>query len=331
MAIILNGFCETRFNYAELDPDIASEAKDAAGRIRIIWRNTTAGVIEVGERLSAIKDRLPHGQFTPWLAAEFEMSDRAARLYMNAAAWAAGKTEIVSVLQPTTIYALAAPSTPDTVKVGVLERLKNGEAVTDPEVKQLIAQAKAEKKQTDETKARYEAEAKFTDPVTGKPEANVWLVEPIKTDDKPDAPAVEVENDPLATAIHAVEMLSTNDRAAFDRWYHHAHQVAPGPEAIDGDVVVCDDPNQLTLAPEHASEHDAVDVEDDPLIAMWRNLKVNPQKWGRIWVLDGAPAEVSSSEHFRVTESLAPWRDAYRHAPPERRETIRRWLEQQQP
>jgi hypothetical protein len=147
---------------------------------------------------------------------------------MNAAAWAAGKTETVSVLQPTTIYALAAPSTPDTVKVGVLERLKNGEAVTDPEVKQLIARAKAEKKQTGETKARTEAKANFTGPVTAKPEANVWLVEPINTDDKPAAPAVEVENDPLAAAIHAVEMLSTDDRLIFDQWYRDAFQVVPG-------------------------------------------------------------------------------------------------------
>jgi len=41
---------------------------------------------------------------------------------MAAAEWAAGKTEIVSVLQPTTVYALAAPSTPDTVKADLLAK-----------------------------------------------------------------------------------------------------------------------------------------------------------------------------------------------------------------
>jgi Protein of unknown function (DUF3102) len=121
---------EAEFNYAALDPDIASAAKEAAGRIRNILSQTTAGIIEAGGRLKAIKDRLPHGQFTKWLAAEFGMSDRTARLYMNAAEWAAGKAETVSVLQPTTVYALAAPSTPDTVKVGVLKRLESGEAIS---------------------------------------------------------------------------------------------------------------------------------------------------------------------------------------------------------
>ena len=55
--------------------------------------------------------------------------------------------EIVSVLQPTTVYALAAQSTPDTVKTDLLERLENGEAVTDREVKKLISQHKEEMKE----------------------------------------------------------------------------------------------------------------------------------------------------------------------------------------
>src|SRR5215467_12490762 len=96
------------FNYAALDPDIANEAKVTADRIRVALSHTTAGIIEAGERLRGIKDKLPHGQFTTWLSAGFGMSDRTARLYMNAAEWATGKTEIVSVLHPTT--ALAAPS-----------------------------------------------------------------------------------------------------------------------------------------------------------------------------------------------------------------------------
>jgi ATPase subunit of ABC transporter with duplicated ATPase domains len=100
--------------------------------------------------LKTVKDLLRHGQFTAWLAAEFGLSERAARNYMVAAEWAAGKTATVSVLQPTTVYALGAPSTPETVKVGVLERLESGEAVSDREVKSLIIQAKAERKAAEE-------------------------------------------------------------------------------------------------------------------------------------------------------------------------------------
>ena len=70
--------------------------------------------------------------------------------------------------------------------------------------------------------------------------------------------------------------------------------------------------------------------EGDTLTVTWREFKVNPQKCGRAWVLDGAPAEPSPGEHHVITERLAPWRNDYRVASPERQQAICRWLEQQQ-
>src|SRR5690242_8949909 len=104
MSIISNEISNTEFDYNSLTSAVADDAKAAAEHIRDILRNTTAGIIEVGERLKAIKDRLQHGQFTSWIDAEFGMADRTARLYVSAAEWAAGKTETVSVLQATTVY-----------------------------------------------------------------------------------------------------------------------------------------------------------------------------------------------------------------------------------
>jgi len=332
MSILLNTVCEIGFDYAALEPNIASEAKAAAGRIRKILRKATAGIIETGERLKIIKDRLPHGRFTPWIAAEFGMSDRAARLYMGAAEWAAGKTETVAVLQPTTVYALAAPSTPDTVKVGVLERLENGEAVTDREVKQLIAQAKDERKEAADPKAQPSAETKFTGIVAAESGDNIWGVEPVNPDHEATGPEVEVERDPLATAIHAVKILSADDLADFNRWYHDTYQVAAGPEAIDADAVPGDDLNQLTPPQIHAAEQDEVDIEKDPLIDMWQNFKINPKKYASYWVANGAPEVVPWKwEHHITAETVRPWREAYSAAPPERQQAVRWWLEKHPP
>src|SRR4051794_5554671 len=83
--------CELHFDYESLDPNIVADAKDAVRCIRNILKHTIVGIIEVGERLGAIKGRLPHGQFSSWIAAEFGMSDRTARSYMSAAEFAAGK------------------------------------------------------------------------------------------------------------------------------------------------------------------------------------------------------------------------------------------------
>jgi hypothetical protein len=165
----------------------------------------------------------------------------------------------------------------------------------------------------------------------------------------------------LAVAIHAVKNLSEDDLADFDRWYRDAYWIGQGRAAVEDDIVARDGQETLTSPVERAPEQDgdqigdevaplddhdevsttapvrvseadaadAVEIEHDPIIAMWLDFKPNPQKCGRAWALAGTPAEVSSSEHFRITERLAPWRDAYRAAPPERQETIRRWLEQQ--
>ena len=61
--------------------------------------------------MTAVKAELPHGQFLPWIAAEFEMSDRTANDFMNVANRFGGKSAIISDLKPTILYALSAPST----------------------------------------------------------------------------------------------------------------------------------------------------------------------------------------------------------------------------
>jgi hypothetical protein len=57
---------------------------------------------------------------------------------MRAAEWAEGKHEIVSHLEPTAIYLLTAPSTPDAVRQEVLSRLEEGERPAPKVVKQMI-------------------------------------------------------------------------------------------------------------------------------------------------------------------------------------------------
>jgi hypothetical protein len=73
----------------DLDPRIVTAAKAAATRIRSliaeIAEETVRREIRIGRELLAIKARLGHGHFGPWLAAEFGWSDRQARRFMSAA------------------------------------------------------------------------------------------------------------------------------------------------------------------------------------------------------------------------------------------------------
>ncbi len=69
-----------------------------AERVRQRIRRTTTDIIETGRDLLVVREKLEHGQFTDWLDTEFGMSDRSAQLYMRAAEWAEGKTEMISDL-----------------------------------------------------------------------------------------------------------------------------------------------------------------------------------------------------------------------------------------
>lgn len=129
------------FDYNSLDTDTRTFVQEKAQAIHTRLKRTAEDIIAIGEDLIAVKARLGHGQFTPWLQTEFEMTDRHARNFMNVAARFSRKTEIISDLPVTVIYELAAPSTPDTV----IEMVAAGEiAPTLPairEVKQEIAAA----------------------------------------------------------------------------------------------------------------------------------------------------------------------------------------------
>jgi hypothetical protein len=73
------------YDYGDLDPGIVADAKAAATRIRSLIAEIIPREIRIGRELLAIKARLGHGHFGPWLAAEFSMSDRQARRYTSAA------------------------------------------------------------------------------------------------------------------------------------------------------------------------------------------------------------------------------------------------------
>jgi hypothetical protein len=85
--------------------------------------------MRIGTYLDGAKVRLPHGQFTDWLNAEFDMSERTAENYMSVARKFASKSELISDLPPSLLYKLAAPSTPETIVTKVIEDIKAGHPI----------------------------------------------------------------------------------------------------------------------------------------------------------------------------------------------------------
>ena len=116
-----------------------------AERIKLRLKRTVEDIIEIGRELTAVKDELPHGQFLPWIAAEFEMSDQTARRFMDVHATFGDKFNNLLNFKPSVIYALAAPSTPDSVIQQAIEKAEAGEKVTVADVKDWKADYEAER------------------------------------------------------------------------------------------------------------------------------------------------------------------------------------------
>lgn len=110
---------------------------------RINDRNSTYA-IETGNDLLEAKTMLKHGEFGPWLKSNFGWSAKTAQNYMNAAKLAE-KNEKVSLLKPTAVITLAAPSTPEAVKTEVLADLDAGNVATLKEIRAKITAVKADK------------------------------------------------------------------------------------------------------------------------------------------------------------------------------------------
>lgn len=130
------------FDYAALPAELVDDLKEAADRVRGRHRRITSDIIETGNDLLAVKERLPHGSFGPWISAEFGWSERTARNYMSAADFAVGKTETVAILPPRSLYLLSASSTPEAARAEIVSRLEGGEAPSGTWIRDTILDAK---------------------------------------------------------------------------------------------------------------------------------------------------------------------------------------------
>jgi len=115
-----------------------------AASIRQLSKRVIGDVIEIGRRLSECKGLLGHGKWLPWLEREFRWSERTARNFISAYEFARSKSANLADLgiEVSSLYLLAAPSTPEMARVEVLRRAEVGDALPRAEVKCIIDKAR---------------------------------------------------------------------------------------------------------------------------------------------------------------------------------------------
>ncbi|SUS06794.1 conserved hypothetical protein [uncultured Defluviicoccus sp.] len=129
------------FDYAPLPAECAAEVRTVAERIRT---RTALAIIENGRDLIKVRS-LPEmkGRFGAWLLAEFSMSPGTAYNMMQAAENLGDRFVNFTNVAPSVLYAIGAPSTPDTVRAEVETRAASGEKITVAEVERLKREARA--------------------------------------------------------------------------------------------------------------------------------------------------------------------------------------------
>lgn len=126
------------FDYSTLSEGLAEEARQVAAKIKAGWGGT---ILHTGRQLKVMKEKLEHGRFHQWVAAEFGWNEKAVQRYLNAFEAFGSESDILSVLSVSAIYKLAAPSTPASIREEIVARAAAGERFAVAEVHEMVRAA----------------------------------------------------------------------------------------------------------------------------------------------------------------------------------------------
>ena len=161
-----NASAET-FDIESLAQDVADELRAAEDQIQAHARHAAGSIVEIGRTLIRMRERLPHGQFLPWITARVGMSKSSAYRYINIAEHVPDELPTVGSLNLRTLEALASPSLPEPERASIIADLQGADPIGEIEVRERIETAKA--KQPARTKGKATRAA--SEPAGTPPEA----------------------------------------------------------------------------------------------------------------------------------------------------------------
>jgi hypothetical protein len=133
---------DLHFDYSTLPEAYREQTKQSALTIKPRLKRAAEDIFVIGRELRVVKEQLPHGEYSRWLDIEFGLSLRMAQRFMGVYERLGTKSDNLSLLAPSTLYLLAAPSTPDEAIQTVEARLATGEHLGVEYVQRVIADAK---------------------------------------------------------------------------------------------------------------------------------------------------------------------------------------------
>jgi hypothetical protein len=126
-----------------VDPDNACTLARYANDIRVLRKQVSSDIIEIGRMLVESKKLVGHGNWLSWLEREFQWTDDTALNYMRVHELAKNRNfRDLSKIPISGLFLLAAPSTPEVAKLEATSRAEAGEPMTVNTVKEIVGHAK---------------------------------------------------------------------------------------------------------------------------------------------------------------------------------------------
>lgn len=218
-AVLTQTGAELYYDYGQLPSEQREMVRRAARVIKPLLKRTAEDIFIIGGELRAVKEMLPHGRYTDWLGVEFGLSERMAQHFVNVRERLGPKSEKFSVLPPSTLYMLAAPSTPDEAIAFVEARIDAGDRLSVAHVQRTIESLKQQARPTPTT-------IDVTPTPTAAPLPTPLELAPALLETLRDQPGNADVDDPtqLACALvdysltQAIDALSAEDRAVAQAW-----------------------------------------------------------------------------------------------------------------
>ena len=127
------------FDYASLDQTTAEFLLQETKEIKTLMKRTVEGIIETGERLHRVKQRLQHGEFMTWVENEIKCHYSTALHFMRVwETFGEQKEQIADIgINVSVLYLLSAPSMPEELRTKIVKMAKAGNPVSFTEAKRL--------------------------------------------------------------------------------------------------------------------------------------------------------------------------------------------------